>query len=51
MKGVNAYIHKTCEKRLMKGEPLLFADLTNTDDCVNSLFDDLSELTSKKNDI
>lgn len=48
MKGVKEYIHKTCEKKLLKDSPLLFSDLNDTESCVSNLFSDLGELKEKK---
>jgi gluconate kinase len=51
MKGVKDYLHKSIDKKLLKGKALIFDDLTNTEECVGSLYSDLEELLEKKNSI
>jgi len=48
MKGVTAYLRKTCEKQLLKADPILFNDLTNTQECVDILFSGSDELVDKR---
>ena len=35
--GVKKYLKEKCDKRLYSGDPLVFSDLTNTEDCSSSL--------------
>lgn len=51
MKGVKEYLSKTVGKSLFKDGPLLFNDLNDTDACVSSLFEDLSDLKSHKEEM
>jgi hypothetical protein len=48
MKGVSAYLRKTCEKQLLKADAMLFNDLTNTSECVETLFSESGELVDKR---
>ena len=51
MKGVKAYLQKTCGKKLFKDKALIFEDLNKQDDCVEELKSHFDDLVSHRDQI